>query len=264
MPGLPISVLLLARDEAARLAALLPSLGFAREIVVVVDAATRDDTRQVASRLGARVFERTLEGFGPQRQFALAQCREEWVLWIDGDETLDPRATAALAAGVAGAAAAYRFERRGWFLGRPIRFCGWRGEKVTRLFQRRRARFDDAPVHEQVLIDGEVRDLPGTIEHHSYATWADCRDKLVRYAAAGAEKARRAGRRAGVLDVLVRPPLRFVRMYLFQLGFLDGARGLVLCLLAAAQVFLKYAELWAHGAARNAAGPGGSAPGPKR
>ena len=67
------------------------------------------------------------------------------------------------------------------------------------------------------------------IEHRSYESWADCRDKLVRYAAAGAESAAQRGRRAGPLDVLLRPPLRFLRMYVLQLGFLDGAHGAVLC-----------------------------------
>jgi glycosyltransferase involved in cell wall biosynthesis len=244
---LPVSILLLARDEAERLAALLPALRFAREIVVVVDASSRDQTREIAERHGARVFVRALEGFGPQRQFALAQCGQEWVLWLDADERLDARAVSALREALAsGTAAAYRWRRRTWFLGRPMRFCGWRGERVLRLFRRCTARFDDAPVHERVIVEGAVADLRGVIEHRSYESWADCRDKLVRYATAGAEKARREGRRAGPLDVMLRPPLRFLRMYVLQLGFLDGARGVAVCALAAAQVLLRYADLWAH------------------
>jgi (heptosyl)LPS beta-1,4-glucosyltransferase len=66
----------------------------------------------------------------------------------------------------------------------------------------------------------------------------------VHYAHAGAEKAWRGGKRASALDPLVRPPLRFLRQFVLQLGFLDGGHGLVLCGFAAAQVFLKYAELW--------------------
>jgi glycosyltransferase involved in cell wall biosynthesis len=246
MEPLPVSVLLLARDEAARIGALIRSLSFAREVVVVVDAASRDDTAAVAERAGARVFVRAFDGFGAQRRFALAQCREPWVLWIDADEALAPDAGARIAAAIAApAAAGWRLERVTWFLGRRIRWCGWRGERVLRLFRRDAASFDDQPVHETVRVEGHVADLGAVIEHHSYDTWADCVGKMTRYAAAGAERARRAGRGATWLDVIARPPLRFMRMYVLQLGVLDGAHGLVLCALAAAQVFLKYAELWA-------------------
>src|SRR6185503_2262780 len=247
--ALPISVLLLARDEARRLEALLPALGFAREVVVVVDAVTTDGTREVASRHGARVFERALDGFGPQRRFALAQCREPWVLWLDADERLPDDAPEVLVRAVSGAesiaADGFRMGRRTWFLGAPIRWCGWRRESVLRLFRRERAQFDDAPVHESVEVTGRIVDLPLTLEHRSYETWGECRRKLLAYAPANAERARRAGRRAGPWDVLLRPPMRFLRMYVLQLGVLDGARGVAVCGLAAAQVFLKYADLWA-------------------
>ena len=245
---LPISVLLLARDEAAALGELLPALEFAAEVVVVVDAATRDDSATVAEQAGARVFTRALDGFGAQRQFALAQCREPWVLWIDADERLDAGGRAAIAAAVAaGKADGYLLRRRSWFLGRPIRFCGWRNERVLRLFRRDRANFDAALVHEQVHVAGTLAPLGATLDHLSYATWDDARRKLLHYSAANAAQLERAGRRASLLDVVLRPPLRFARMYVLQLGVLDGGRGLLLCALAATQVFLKYAGRWAAG-----------------
>jgi len=253
MDALPLSVLLLARDEAARLADLLPRLGFAREVVVVVDAATRDGTREVAARHGAKVFERALDGFGPQRAFGLEQTSQPWVLWLDADEGLDAEAAAAVREAVLrGGAAGYRIERVTWFLGKRIRHCGWRGEKVLRLFRREAASFDDALLHERVLVRGPVVDLPGVVEHRSYERWEDCRAKLVRYAEAGAARMRSEGRGAGPLDLVLRPPLRFLRMYVLQAGFLDGAHGLVVCALAAAQVLLKYAAVWA--------GPGADGP----
>lgn len=265
MPA-PLSVLLLARDEAGRLERLIPRLGFAREVVVVVDAASADGTREAAERLGARVFERALDGFGPQRRFALEQAREPWVLWIDADEWPDEALVRAIevvvanggegSAGRGASASGFRVVRRTWFLGAPIRFCGWQGERVLRLFRRERARFDDAKVHEQVRVEGSIAELPGTLEHRSYERWADCRDKLFRYAAAGAERMRREGRGASALDLLFRPPLRFFRMYVLQLGILDGAHGIAVCALAAAQVFLKYAEVWV----RRHEAPGGGAP----
>ena len=254
--NLPISVLLLARDAARDLGALLPSLTFASDVVVVVDAASDAATAAASERHGARTFTRALDGFGAQRQFALEHCREDWVLWIDTDERLPGGAAEAFARAIrSGTHEGYRLPRHGWFLGRRIRHCGWAGEEVLRLFRRERARFDDAPVHEQVHVSGAIGRLDVPLEHHSYSSWADCRDKLVRYAAAGAEGARRRGKRASAFDVVVRPPLRFLRMYLLQLGFLDGGHGALLCALAAAQVYLKYAELWS---GPRAAGAGGA------
>ncbi len=244
----PITVLLLARDETRHLEALLPTLGFAREVVVVWDSAGTADTRAVAERAGARVFSRALDGFGPQRRFALEQCTQPWVLWIDADERLDAAAVAAVRRTVAEPAGAVGFEilRRTWFLGRRIRFCGWRNDHVLRLFRRDCASFDDARVHERVAVRGGAIGprLDGVLEHFSYQTWDDCTEKLTLYARAGAEQAWRAGRRAGPLGVLLRPAARFVRQYVLQGGFLDGTRGLLVCALAATQVFLKYAELW--------------------
>jgi len=247
---LPLSVLLLARDETADLETLLPALGFAREVVVVWDERGDPATRAAAARLGARVFARPLEDFGAQRRFALAQCGEPWILWLDADERLDPTAVAAIRRALTGpdpVESAFRIERRGHFLGRPIRFCGWQGERVTRLFRRGRAHFEDARVHERVRIEGRIGRLAGRIEHHSYATEAECERKLQDYARAGAVAAFARGRRARWWDRELRPALRFLRMYVFQVGFLDGAAGRRLCALAAAQVRLKYAtlsEMW--------------------
>ena len=74
---LPLSVLLLLRDERFDVEALLPTLAFAREVVVVWDPRGDRAARDAAERLGARVVERTFTGFGAQRAAALAACREE-------------------------------------------------------------------------------------------------------------------------------------------------------------------------------------------
>jgi len=270
MPAeLPISVLLLARDETRDLEELLPALAFAREVVMVWDPRGDPATRATAERLGARVFERPFEGFGAQRQFALERCTQDWVLWIDADERLAPGALERLTHGIVvpdervpGVLPVYwgvYLRRESFFLGTRIRHCGWGDERVFRLFRRRCSRFDDALVHEAVrFVPPEERVGPAppieprwplthvtraVLEHHSYRTLADCETKLVRYGEANAEKAFRAGRRAGPLDVALRPTLRFLRQYVLQRGFLDGRAGLLLCLYAARQVRLKYARL---------------------
>src|SRR5262249_6050270 len=155
---------------------LLPALAFASEVVVVWDPRGDVAARDAAERHGARVFERAFDGFGPQRRFALAQCKEDWVLWLDADERLSPGSLATLARAVALGAdrpAVLRARRTTEFLGRPIRWCGWGDEWLPRLFTRAGAAFDDAPVHEQVRVGGArvLRLGPFEILHRSYRTW---------------------------------------------------------------------------------------------
>jgi hypothetical protein len=166
------------------------------------------------------------------------------VLWLDADERADAALWAAIDAlppepPVDG----YRVARANHFLGRPIAHCGWQGETVLRLFRRAGARFEGT-IHETLTGVPRAALLPGRLAHHPYPTWGHATDKLVRYACMNARKAYDAGQRAGPLAMLVRPPVRFLRMYVAQGGFLDGGHGLALCGLASAQVFLKYARLW--------------------
>ena len=138
---------------------------------------------------------------------------------------------------------AFALERRGHFLGRPIRFCGWQGERVTRLFRRARAHFDDARVHERVRIEGRIGRLAGRIEHDSYATEAECARKLRDYARAGALEACAAGRTAGGGTGSCGRPCASCGCTCSSSGSSTAAAGLRLCALAAAQVRLKYATL---------------------
>ena len=239
----PLSVLVPTLNEERNLAACLASVAWADELVVV-DSRSSDRTVDIAEAAGARVLVRSFDDWSAQKNWALAQCRHPWVLCVDADERVD----SALAASIADlppepAADGYRIARRNRFLGHPIRHSGWQDDRVVRLFHRGRGRFEGA-IHESVVGLGRVDALDGALDHEPYATWGDYERKLWRYARAGARAAYAAGRRSGPWPMLIRPPARFLRMYLAQGGFLDGGPGLALCGLTAIAVFLKYAFLW--------------------
>ncbi len=239
----PISVLVPTLDEERNIAACLASVAWADE-VVVVDSHSADRTVERARAAGARVLERTFDDWSSQKNWALAQCTHPWVLCLDADERVDEALAAAIAAlPPVPPCDGYRLARANRFLGRPIRYSGWQDDRVLRLFRRAEGRFVGA-IHERVEGPRRVGDLPGALEHEPYATWGDYERKLWRYARAGARAAHAAGRRVGPWAMVLRPPARFVRMYVAQRGFLDGAPGLVLCGLSAIAVFLKYALLW--------------------
>jgi glycosyltransferase involved in cell wall biosynthesis len=239
----PISVLVPTKDEAANVEACLASVAWADERVVV-DSESTDATRALAERAGARVLVRPFDDWSAQKNWALERVAHPWVLCLDADERVD----ATLAASIAAlpeepAHDGFRIARANHFLGAPVRRSGWGHDRVLRLFRRDRGRFEGA-IHERVTGLASVGELAGSLVHHPYRTWADCETKLVRYARRNAAEAYRTGKRAGPLDVVFRPPLRFLRAYLAQGGVLDGAAGVGVCGLTAMSVFLKYAWLW--------------------
>ena len=141
---LPLSLVIIARDAAHELADCLASAAFAAE-AIVVESGSSDDTAAVATRSGARVIAHAWEGFGPQKNFAVAQAGHDWVLCLDADERVTPELEAAIRALFAGsgpAAAAYTIARRNRFLGRWLAHGEGYPDWNIRLFNRRRARCD--------------------------------------------------------------------------------------------------------------------------
>jgi hypothetical protein len=248
-PGsVPLSVLIPTKDEAGQIAECLASVAWAAE-VAIVDSESTDGTAERARAAGATVWTRRFDGYGPQKNWALARLTRPWALCVDADERVTPELACEIAGVLGagregGAAAGYRIPRWNHFLGRRITRCGWGGETVLRLFRRDRGRFDAPRVHERVQLEGPCGELSGPLLHYPYRTWAQCEDKLWRYAVAGALEAHARGRRAGAAAMWLRPPARFARMYLVQGGCLEGGAGAALCGLAAAQTFLRYALLW--------------------
>jgi glycosyltransferase involved in cell wall biosynthesis len=238
-----ISVLVPTKNEEANLAACLASAAWADELVVV-DSESTDRTREIAERAGARVLVRRFDDWSSQKNFALERLAHPWAFCLDADERVD----AALAAAIAALPPeppheGYAVRRANHFLGAKVRHSGWGNDRVLRLFRRDRGRFTGA-IHERVEGLASLGTLPGALVHHPYRTWADCETKLVRYARRNALEAYASGRRAGPLDLVFRPPARFLRMYLGQGGVLDGAAGVGVCGLSAVSVFMKYAWLW--------------------
>jgi hypothetical protein len=115
---------------------------------------------------------------------------------------------------------------------------------VLRLFNRHKGRYEEKEVHADVVVQGKTGDLESPLIHYTYRDFKQYFAKFQRYTDWGALDLQKRGQRARWYHLLLHPAFRFLRMYIFQRGFLDGLHGLVLCLLAAFSVFTKYAKLW--------------------
>ena len=242
---LPLSLIVITRDAALELADCLASVPFAAE-AIVVDSGSRDDTVALAQRCGARVIEHGWEGFGPQKNFAVAQAHHDWVLCVDADERLSPRLRESIVALFARGEppiAAYALARRNRFLGRWLSHGEGYPDWTTRLFDRRRARWSDDPVHERVVVDGPVGRLDGDLMHASAESLERYIAKQNRYTTLQADALHAKGARSSALAMALSPFVRFVRFYVLRLGFLDGAAGFAHIAIGAFASFLKHAKL---------------------
>jgi glycosyltransferase involved in cell wall biosynthesis len=261
MSGVPLTVLVTTQNEAANVGACLESVAWAADRLVV-DSGSTDGTQAIAERAGARVLTHPYESAARQKNWALDLVGHPWVLILDADERVTSPLAEAIRAVVAadGPRDGYFLRRRSFFLGHPIHHCGWDRDRVLRLFRAGHGRYDDRRVHELLQLDGSAGEIGPPLLHYTYRSFRDYLDKLDRYTERGADDLRAAGRRPALLALLVRPPARFLRMYVAQRGFLDGVPGFLLCALAAGSVWLKYARLFEPPGGANDAPAGGASP----
>ncbi|MCM2288288.1 MAG: glycosyltransferase family 2 protein [Sulfuritalea sp.] len=238
-----LTAVLITRNAAGQLAECLASLAFCDEIVIV-DSGSEDATLEIAERYGARVISSEWRGFGPQKQFAVEQASNDWVLCIDADERVSEALQRSIRAALPEPTfKAWRFARCNKFMGRYLRHGEGYPDWSLRLFDRRAARWSDDPVHEKVITGGEIGTLSGDLLHESAESLETYLAKQNRYSSLAAEEALARGEGATAAHMLLSPLLRFIKFYFFRLGLLDGLPGLVHILVGCGASFAKYAKM---------------------
>jgi glycosyltransferase involved in cell wall biosynthesis len=239
-----VSVAVIALDEEERLRACLESVAWADE-VVVIDSGSGDKTVPIAREFTDRVLFHAWEGYGAQKNFALAQCHGDWILSLDADERVSEPLRAEIDATLAAGPAeiGFRIPRQNFFQGAWVRHGGWYPDLQLRLFRRGRGTFTGSAVHESVRVDGPVGRLKAPLVHQSYRGVADFVARANRYSELAARELAGTGRGGSLADLLLRPSWRFLSMYVLRAGFLDGWRGFILAVLYAHYVFLRAAKV---------------------
>jgi glycosyltransferase involved in cell wall biosynthesis len=238
-----ISVVVTTFNEVTHVRRCLDSArGF--DEVIVVDSFSGDATVAASRNACTALYQRAYTSPADQKNWAVDRARNDWVLILDADEWVTPELRAEIEALDPGDRPGFWIYRSSDYLGRTIRYCGWQRDKVLRLYDRRRGHYPAAHVHEEVVVDGEAGALRTRLRHRPYRDVHHHLQKMNSYTTSGAQQYLERGGRSPVARMVADPPLRFLRMYLLQRGFLDAWPGLVLCLLSAYGVFMKYAKAW--------------------
>lgn len=241
----PITGVVITLDEADNIEACLASLARVCDELIVVDSGSRDATRELAERAGARVIAQPYLGDGPQKNVGPAQANHRWVLSLDADERLTDEAVQAIR-GLDLATttrAGFALRRRNFIGSRWVKTCGWYPDYCIRLYDRERTGFSDSRQHASVTTRDVTR-LEADIEHYSFANLSELFTKASgRFSTRAAKIMYLKGKRANALSPFVHGANAFVRKYVFQRGFLSGIDGVSVALSAAVNAYLKYAKL---------------------
>lgn len=244
----PLSVVIIAKDEADRIEDCLRSVAWAEEIVVL-DSGSSDATCAIARRYTDRVYQLPWSGFGPQKQAAVELARHDWILNLDCDERVTPELVTEIKAVLAleQQRDAYSVPRRTFVGNTEIKHCGWYPDRTVRLFNRTKARYSDSLVHERVMTDSAPAECSGHLLHYSFNGLGDLLIKLNSYSDLSARQLHDQGRRCSLFDLTARPLFAFFKTYLLKAGVLDGVAGLMISVTTALLTFAKYLklrELW--------------------
>ena len=246
---LPLSVAIIAKNEAHPLPRCLASVrDWVSEIVVVLNDTT-DASEALARAAGAQVHHLPWRGYRDTKNAAIDLTTRPWVLSLDADEEVSPalRAdiTAFLARSDLNAVAGVRFPRKVWFVDRWITHGDWYPDYSLRLFHRERARWGGDPfVHEKIECQGPVVTLRGDLHHYSFPTLSSHVAKINSFADLFVRQQQARGTRFSVVTAIVRPGWRFFRAYVLKLGFLDGFPGFYIAWATAFGAFVRYSRLY--------------------
>ncbi len=243
----PVSVVLIARDEADRIEeALLSVKGWADEIVVL-DSGSTDETVEIARRHADRVEVTDWPGYSAQKERGARMARGPWVLSLDADERMTPALCLEIDRVLSEARpahSAYRMPLTVEAFGGRMEF-GRASYAPIRLFLGEGARFSGASVHETVVPTGSVGRLESRLRHVTHRDYHHAAAKLTHYAWLKAHDRFEAGARGGVVYGLMRALMELLFSYVVRLGFLDGRPGLLMAWLQARYVFDTQAGIWA-------------------
>ncbi len=238
-----ISISIITFNEEKIIAKCLEKLSWADE-VVVVDSGSTDKTVEICKQFNAKVIYNRFENFGLQKQFALKQTINDWVLSLDADEILsDKLITEILNHNFISDYVGYKIARTHVFLGKIFKYGSENKKPILRLFNKKTGNFNQNKVHESIVVSGKIGNFDNEMLHYTVFDIETAFQKQIKYSSLSAELLFENGKRTTVFKPILKIPFEFIRVYFIQLNLMNGYQGFVWSILCSFGSFLKYAKL---------------------
>lgn len=242
-----LSVIIITFNEERNIRRCIESVRDIADEIVVVDSMSTDSTEEICNTLGVRFFSQKWLGYSEQKNFANSLASNDWILSIDADEALSEelkKSITELKKRDFDEHNVFCLNRLTNYCGHWIRHCGWYPDRKIRIWNRNVGKWK-GEIHETIEFTTETKDnlLRGDMLHYSFNTPEDFEKQMTKFALMRGKHYFMKGRRNAGLNIIFSPIYAFIKHYIFQLGFLDGADGLHICRITAKTTKLKYKTL---------------------
>lgn len=238
-----ISVTILTKNSALKLKRTLDSTRNFHE-VIILDSGSTDATEEIArSYPNVKFYKSDFLGFGPMKKKAASYASSSWILNVDSDEVLSQELLQDIFSREFKDNVVYGVDRRNHYCGKWIKGCDWYPDAVFRLYNKNKTDYDDAKLHEKILVREGLRleKLSGEILHYPYEDVSGLIKKLDHYSTLYAEEKR--GKSVSLISLSLRTLYSFFRNYILKRGIFLGREGLLISFCSAAGVFYKNMKL---------------------
>lgn len=241
-----LTAIIITYNEEQNIKEAIENIFFADEIIII-DSFSSDQTIAIAKSFEqVKIIQHPFENFALQRNFAISQATNPWILFIDADERLTLKLQTEIIQTIQqrDAHSAYYMSRTFMFKNSKLLFSSWQTDKIIRLFQNNKASYSEQKiVHEKLLVTGEIGKLKNKLIHYSYNDYSSYKQKMILYGNLKAKEALQIGINPTVFHIYIRPIYQFIYQYFIRLGILDGKKGVIICYLNALSVYVRFQKL---------------------
>ncbi|KPH12280.1 glycosyltransferase family 2 protein [Chryseobacterium sp. ERMR1:04] len=241
-----VSGLMITYNEEKNIREVLECFDFCDEIVIV-DSFSTDKTLEIAQTFSnVKIIQNTFEDFTKQRNLTIDNAKNDWILFLDGDERITPELRQEIIEELnkTDKKDAYYFYRKFFFAGKPIHYSGTQTDKNFRLFRKSKSRYiSDKKVHETLKVEGTIGELKNKLLHFSVNDYESYKKKMIHYGVLKGQELSAKGKQFNLLTQYSKTLFKFFKAYILRLGILDGKEGYQLSYLQSLSVFKTYESL---------------------
>ncbi len=239
-----ISVAIITFNEERNIERCLKSVVALADEIIVVDSLSSDRTVDIAKENGANVVLQKFLGYIEQKNFAIDQCANDWVLSLDADECLSEELQQEIISlkNKSVQADGFIMPRLSHYCGQWIKHGAWYPDKKVRLFNRAVAKWGGINPHDKIFFTNAnhtIQQLNGDILHYTINTKEEHKKQAKRFSEITAKELFNQQKSTNVFKIYLKPIVRFIRDYFFKAGFLDGKAGLQIAIISAHHVYLR-------------------------